>query len=553
MSLYRPSSTVSQTLATAIDRHKAGDRVAALRLYERVLSLEPGHAQARYLLSVLRLESGDLAQGLRELEQLVAERPEHAAARYSLGKALRATGRSEKAAESFKRALELNPEHVDAYLELAAVHGEADRPEQAEVVLRQGLTVAPNHVGILNNLAAHLAERGDHDEEMRLLERALEIDHRHPATHYNLANAVKAAGQLERALTLYQRAVAADPDFTSAHRNLGNLLIDLGRIDEAAKAYRAAVRSQHRQGAAVKQDAKTFTTTNRTKLRHDIEQFSYLIERGILGQAYRQVVADYEWALARLPEPQNGKSFVDMPPEIRERLAPTYNRLIHWNTGASVPGAAVNPELDRVAVELDYQRNAPGYTWIDNLLTPQALSAVRRFCLESTIWYTFRYANGYVGAFMDNGFCCPLLLQIAEELRRALPRIFGQHTLRKMWVFSYDSRLSGIPVHADFAAVNVNFWITPDEANLDPASGGLVVWDKEAPLDWDFKKYNTDYRAMRQFLEEGSAKAVNIPYRQNRVVIFNSDLFHETGDLHFRDGYETRRMNITMLYGERHG
>jgi hypothetical protein len=35
------------------------------------------------------------------------------------------------------------------------------------------------------------------------------------------------------------------------------------------------------------------------------------------------------------------------------------------------------------------------------------------------------------------------------------------------------------------------------------------------------------------------------------VVIFNSDLFHETGEINFRSGYENRRINITMLFGKR--
>jgi hypothetical protein len=35
--------------------------------------------------------------------------------------------------------------------------------------------------------------------------------------------------------------------------------------------------------------------------------------------------------------------------------------------------------------------------------------------------------------------------------------------------------------HADFAAVNVNFWITPDEANLDSKTGGMIVYDLEVP------------------------------------------------------------------------
>jgi hypothetical protein len=35
---------------------------------------------------------------------------------------------------------------------------------------------------------------------------------------------------------------------------------------------------------------------------------------------------------------------------------------------------------------------------------------------------------------------------------------------------------------ADFAAVDVNIWITPTEANLDPTTGGPIVHDVDAPL-----------------------------------------------------------------------
>jgi hypothetical protein len=152
---------------------------------------------------------------------------------------------------------------------------------------------------------------------------------------------------------------------------------------------------------------------------------------------------------------------------------------------------------------------------------------------------------------MDDGFCCPLLLQVAEELRLALPGIFGDHRLHKLWAFKYDSELSGIPVHADFAAVNVNFWITPDDALLDSDGGGLTIYDKEAPLDWDFSHYNNNEGAIRRFISESAANSVNISHRQNRAVVFNSDLFHETGAINFRPGYENRRINITMLYGNR--
>ena len=152
----------------------------------------------------------------------------------------------------------------------------------------------------------------------------------------------------------------------------------------------------------------------------------------------------------------------------------------------------------------------------------------------------------------EHGFACPLLAQIADELRSTYPAIVHQHPLLRWWGFKYDSRLKGINVHADFAAVNVNFWITRDEANLDPESGGLVIWDKPAPLDWSFAQYNNaSGSTIRNFLAQSGAKSVTVPYRANRAVIFDSDLFHETDQIAFKEGYLNRRINITMLYGTR--
>jgi len=42
-----------------------------------------------------------------------------------------------------------------------------------------------------------------------------------------------------------------------------------------------------------------------------------------------------------------------------------------------------------------------------------------------------------------------------------------------------------------------------------------------------------------------------VPYRANRAVIFDSNLFHKTDRIRFAPGYENRRVNITMLYGRR--
>lgn len=61
--------------------------------------------------------------------------------------------------------------------------------------------------------------------------------------------------------------------------------------------------------------------------------------------------------------------------------------------------------------------------------------------------------------------------------------------------------MDGIKVHADSATVNLNFWVTPDQANLDPESGGLVVYPKVPPnrgIGQDQPEGNVRYRRLAE-------------------------------------------------------
>lgn len=97
----------------------------------------------------------------------------------------------------------------------------------------------------------------------------------------------------------------------------------------------------------------------------------------------------------------------------------------------------------------------------------------------------------------------------------------------------------------------MNLWLTREDANLDKDSGGLVVFTSKPPADWDFAKYNTDTeRVRKEVLEPTNFANVTVPYKENRAVIFDSMLFHHTDKFNFKDGYENRRINLTILYGK---
>ena len=69
-----------------------------------------------------------------------------------------------------------------------------------------------------------------------------------------------------------------------------------------------------------------------------------------------------------------------------------------------------------------------------------------------------------------------------------------------------------------------------------------MVYAVDAPRHWDFNMYNSSPDIIKAFLQRQQAHRMIIPYRQNRAVIFNSDLFHATSALRFRPGYENRRV-----------
>jgi len=207
----------------------------------------------------------------------------------------------------------------------------------------------------------------------------------------------------------------------------------------------------------------------------------------------------------------------------------------------------LNPDVDYEPIRQAISSGELKAEVIDDFLSPDALEQVRKFCLESTVW-RHPYKFGYVGAFPQDGFASVSLFAVAEELESALGEAFDGYQLAQWWAFEYDSRLPGTDIHGDDADFSLNLWITPDSANLDPTTGGLVVWDKTAPSDWSFDDYNSGGERVRQYLQDTDAESTVIPYRENRAVLFKGHLFHRTDDFTFAPGFANRRRSVTLLF-----
>jgi hypothetical protein len=98
----------------------------------------------------------------------------------------------------------------------------------------------------------------------------------------------------------------------------------------------------------------------------------------------------------------------------------------------------------------------------------------------------------------------------------------------------------------------VNFWVTPDDANLAPDRGGLRVCRTPPPAGWELTSYHADQARVVTFLEQQADNTLLVPYRENRAVLFESRLFHYSDAPNFDKSYQNHRINLTMLFG-RHG
>lgn len=539
-------------LRTLLDQgkhhHQAGRLSEAERSYHLALEIAPGHPEALHLLGLLAYRINHFDHAVDLITQAIEQAPTNPLYWFNLGVVTQRAGNKDEAVRAYERALALNPKYVEALINLGNVFKDLNRLDDAVETYRKAIALNPNHADTHNNLGVALKAQSKIIAAIASYRDALRFKPTHLEALNNLGLALMETGAIDDAIASFTQALTSQPTYGKALYNLGIAWIWTGDHARAVDCLSRAAEAKHHHDRGV-----TESVVYRSRLKHDIEQVRYLMSRRLLGPEHQDYLDALEQLSRSLAHHYPDRNRCPIEPAQAASIAPSFNRFLHRTPCDRLPAGALHSRLDGSSVEERYLAKQPEVTYIDQVLNETALSSLRQFCWESTIWKK-DYENGYLGAFLGDGFATPLLLQIAEELRLRFPRIFKQHRLTQAWAFKQDSARRGLNLHADAAAVNVNFWITPDEANLDPEKGGLVVYDKEAPREWDFAAYNSDQNKPKilEWLNQSGSRAIRIPYRANRAIVFNSDLFHETDEITFKDDYLSRRINITLLYGHRH-
>jgi pilus assembly protein FimV len=225
----------AQYLQVAEDFMKGGDFAQAVRLFQKVLEMDPENVPMRVKLAEVYIKLGKKKEAW-EIFSAAAE-------------SLRARGSLAAAEDILQRMLKLEP--GNSYVLLLRGHAaiESDNPKNAIQFLEKAADLDSHPEGLRDLLKAYL-QVGDVAQAMPVAEKLLSV-HNDPEGLFLLAEGSARVGQYHQALDVYTRHVdrllATDSSkfLSSLHAMIGHVRDDAGALDTLLQLLDKAGESTH--------------------------------------------------------------------------------------------------------------------------------------------------------------------------------------------------------------------------------------------------------------------------------------------------------------------
>lgn len=247
--MSKDTAQVAPRLAQAKRYHAAGRLAEAESLFRKILSDEPGNAEALHALGVLVSERGDFPRALEALEEAIVVEPKCATYYVSLAGLLVHLGDWDRATECYQTSLYIEPLNPVALEALADLAERRENYYEAMRYWQDALALTRNRGEVLLRLARVLARAGRVEEACTAYERARDVrpyDARLAKEYADLLLACGRNAVCEAVLCDMHSYYPFDPDI---RRRLGVLYFRNELYDEALAAFEVALEESphHRQ------------------------------------------------------------------------------------------------------------------------------------------------------------------------------------------------------------------------------------------------------------------------------------------------------------------
>jgi hypothetical protein len=186
------------------------------------------------------------------------------------------------------------------------------------------------------------------------------------------------------------------------------------------------------------------------------------------------------------------------------------------------------------------------YIVIDDFLEDETCKALHAELLSNQMWRQKNPLSKHLhNARPKSALIASLVGEITEQVRQDSPEDID---LIDYWALLYSLNTDG-NVHADFGQLTLTYWLTPEHYNLDPATGGLLLYDVCRDPGQGANIYLAAGKESEDYVNKSTLRQVVIPYRCNRAVLFDSSHYHKTHSPNFDISRpEGMRMNLTLAY-----
>lgn len=218
----------------------------------RILSLEPGHADAHFLMGMIAFAQHRIAKALALIDRAIARVPDSSEYLARRAQCLALMNRDKEALEAANRALSLEP--------LSAL--------------------------TLDTIGVVMSRVGDYEAAIAVLERAVEASPKEPQFRFNLASAQLFLGNFEQAASNYEAAVTLQPRFYRGHWALSDLVT-------ATPEHNHIERLEALLGAETDVDGVLYLSHALAKEWEDLGEHAKALDYLIEGNARKRAVSAY--------------------------------------------------------------------------------------------------------------------------------------------------------------------------------------------------------------------------------------------------------------------
>ena len=217
----------------AVEAHRTGKLSVAQRLYQKLLGLDPAHAQAHHNLGVIDFDAGQIDRALDAFQTALRHAPGNGQFWISYVTTLVRVRRIHDARQAVadaraKGAPQTLVSRLTALLPQAAEPPRgASSDDQPQTVLRPLAELYRTHRHA-QLLRAATAARGDYPDSLVL--------------HNLIAAAHAGLGDVDAAVTCFDAALAIAPETPEIHYNKAVVLKQAGKLDAAQRSYEAELR-----------------------------------------------------------------------------------------------------------------------------------------------------------------------------------------------------------------------------------------------------------------------------------------------------------------------